>query len=93
VITAYLIAGLSYRHNREAKKPIFALAIRNGEAFGQMGIFDLLSNGSGGGRKNGIQTAFIGIRGLRLFWFFQTNNFWRMERFKGIGPFNKFKGI
>jgi hypothetical protein len=53
-----------------------------------MGIFDLLSNGSGGGRKNGIQTTFIGKRGLRLFWFFQANNFWRMERFMEIGPFN-----
>ena len=29
-----------------------------------MGIFDLLSNGSGCGRKNGIQTTFIGIRGI-----------------------------
>jgi hypothetical protein len=34
----------------------------NGEAFGQMGIFDLLSNGSSCGRKNGIQAPFIGIR-------------------------------
>jgi hypothetical protein len=34
-----------------------------------MGIFDLLSNGSGGGRKNGIQAAFIGIRGLAFSFF------------------------
>jgi hypothetical protein len=53
-----------------------------------MGVFNLLPNGSGGGRKNRIQTAFIGIRGLRLFWFFQANNFWRMERFMEIGSFN-----